>query len=190
MAAITSKAIPAAIVTTDKCFIRAYVPSDATAASAAANTPEISKYMRNTFPYPYTLENANFWINFSLSQTPMVNFAIFALDGAFAGGIGLIPGTDIQYRTWEVGYWIGKDHWGKGIATSALKAFSAWAFKEFPELLRIDAGVLEGNAASAKVLERAGFTKEGVRRKSICKKGKVMDQVLFGLLREEVESLE
>ncbi|KAL7627183.1 hypothetical protein AAE478_003959 [Parahypoxylon ruwenzoriense] len=188
MATIIPRAAPAPIVTTDKCYIRAYMPKDAAPMAAAANHPEISMYMRNRFPFPYTLENAKFWLEFSTSHTPTVNFGIFSPDGAFAGGIGLTPGQDVEYRTWEIGYWVARDHWGKGIATSALKAFSEWAFKEFPDLLRLEAGVFDGNAASLKVLERAGYVKEGVRRKAICKKGQVMDLVVYSLLREDLES--
>ncbi|KAI2465321.1 acyl-CoA N-acyltransferase [Annulohypoxylon bovei var. microspora] len=190
MSSTTSQPEPTPIVKTDKCYIRAYTPGDIPATAEAANHPEISQYMRNRFPYPYTLENAKFWIDFSMKGDPMVNFGIFAPDGAFAGAIGLTPRDDTEYRTWEVGYWIAKSHWGKGIATSALKGFSAWAFKELPDLLRLEAGVFEGNDGSMKVLERAGYTKEGVRRKAICKKDKVMDLTLYSLLREEVEGLE
>ncbi|KAI1144424.1 acyl-CoA N-acyltransferase [Hypoxylon sp. FL0543] len=187
MAPTNPEPLPAPIVTTEKCIIRPYAPSDAEPMAAAANLPEITMYMRNRFPHPYTLEDSKFWIDLSVKATPMVNFAIFTPDGDFAGAIGLIPGQDVEYRTWEVGYWIAKHQWGKGIATTALKAFSVWAFKEFPELLRLEAGVFEGNNASMKVLEKANYVREGVRRKAICKRGKVLDQVLFSLLREDVE---
>ncbi|KAI1469483.1 acyl-CoA N-acyltransferase [Daldinia caldariorum] len=193
---------PTPIVTTDKCIIRAYVPSDAEAMAAAANYPEIAQYMRNTFPHPYTLESARYWIEQSTRASPTVNFGIFTPGaaaaeeeeqggggGTFAGAIGLIPRADIEYRTWEVGYWVAMDHWGKGIATSALKAFSAWAFEQFPELLRIEAGVFSENVASLRVLERAGFTREGLRRQAICKKGKIIDQVTFSLLRDDLRDL-
>jgi [ribosomal protein S5]-alanine N-acetyltransferase len=85
--------IPAnAIVTTDKCFIRPYDVSDAPSLAAAANHQEISHFMRNKFPYPYTLDDAHYFINMSSKREPRVNFAIFLLDGTYAGGIGLIPG--------------------------------------------------------------------------------------------------
>ncbi|KAI0883511.1 acyl-CoA N-acyltransferase [Annulohypoxylon maeteangense] len=190
MASATTQSEPTPIVKTDKCYIRAYTPGDIPAAAEAANHPEISQYMRNRFPYPYTLEHAKFWVDFSTKADPMVNFAIIAPDGTFAGGIGLSPRDDTEYRTWEVGYWVATNQWGKGIATSALKGFSIWAFKEFPDLLRLEAVVFEGNDGSMKVLERVGYTKEGVRRKAICKKGKVMDLHMFGLLKEEVGRLE
>lgn len=92
MASTTIEEPVAAIVTTDKCFIRAYHVSDAAAASAAGNHPDISYYMRNTFPYPYTLDNANSWIKHVNEGNPVTNFAIYLLDGTFVGGIGLNPG--------------------------------------------------------------------------------------------------
>ncbi|KAI8962391.1 acyl-CoA N-acyltransferase [Daldinia sp. FL1419] len=185
----TPEATSAPIVKTDKCIIRAYVPSDAEPMSAAANFPEIVQYMRNTFPHPYTVENAKSWINFATSGDPIVNFAILTLDGAFAGAIGLNPHKDIESRTWEIGYWIGMDYWGKGMATSALKAFSIWAFSHYPELLRIEAGVFSENVASQKVLERVGYTKEGLRRQAVFKKGKIIDQVTYSLIRDDVKNL-
>ncbi|KAF3059632.1 putative ribosomal N-acetyltransferase YdaF [Daldinia childiae] len=189
MADSTSQSTPAPIVTTDKCIIRAYAPSDAEGAVAAANYPELVQYMRNTFPHPYTLDSANYWINLCLNSDPMVNFGIFTPEGIFAGGIGLTPYKDIEYRTWEIGYWVGKDFWGKGIATSALKAFSVWAFERFPELIRIEAVVFIENIASQKVLERVGYTKEGIRRQAVCKKEKIMDQVMYSLLRDDLRDL-
>ncbi|KAI2769796.1 acyl-CoA N-acyltransferase [Daldinia loculata] len=189
MADSTSQSTPAPIVTTDKCIIRAYVPSDAEGAVAAANFPELVQYMRNTFPHPYTLDSANHWINISLNSNPMVNFGIFTPEGTFAGGIGLTPHQDIEYRTWEIGYWVGKEFWGKGIATSALEGFSAWSFEQFPELVRIEAGVFIENVASQKVLERAGYTKEGIRRQAVCKKEKITDQATYSLLRDDLRDL-
>ncbi|KAI1452052.1 acyl-CoA N-acyltransferase [Annulohypoxylon moriforme] len=189
MASATPQLEPAPIVKTDKCYIRSYIPSDTTAAAEAANHPEISQYMRNRFPYPYTLEHAEFWVDFAMKGDPMVNFAIIAPDGSFAGAIGLMPRDDAEYRSWEIGYWVAMKYWGKGIATSALRGFSVWAFENFPDLLRLEARVFEGNDGSMKVLERVGYIKEGVRRKAICKKGKIMDQHVYGLLKEEVDRL-
>ncbi|KAI2612681.1 acyl-CoA N-acyltransferase [Hypoxylon fragiforme] len=189
MAAPTSETAPVAIVKTDKCFVRPYTLDDALPLATAANHQVITNYMRNSFPNPYTLQDSNFWINSCLTSNPMVNFCICAPDGTPAGGIGLTQGRDVEYRTWEVGYWVAQEHWGKGIATSALRAFSVWAIQQFPEILRLEAGVHSGNEGSLKVLERAGYTKEGVRRKAVCKGGEIRDMITFSLLREEVEGM-
>ncbi|KAI0379591.1 acyl-CoA N-acyltransferase [Hypomontagnella monticulosa] len=188
MADTTTPSRPAPIVTTDKCIIRSYALSDAEASAAGANHWEVVQFMRDTFPFPYTIDNANFWIDSCMKADPMVNFAIFNLEGTFVGGIGLKPLADVERRTNEVGYWIVPEHHGKGYATSALKGFTAWAFKRFPELLRIEATVFSDNKGSPKVLERVGYILEGVRRKAVIKKEKVQDILIYAMIRDDFEA--
>ncbi|KAH8910623.1 acyl-CoA N-acyltransferase [Coniochaeta sp. PMI_546] len=178
--------IPTPILTLPNCLIRAYHPVDAEQMALAANSPLIAKNMRNTFPSPYTLDSANYWINLSTSTPPIRNFAIYSPDAqTFLGGIGLRPLEDVECRTYEIGYWIAPAAWGRGLATEALKAFSRWAFETFGDLLRLEAGVFATNEASGKVLSKAGFVHEGTRRRAIWKNGEVLDIRIYGLLREE-----
>ena len=86
-------------------------------------------------------------------------------------------------RTAEVGYWLGEPFWGQGIATHALQAFTEYAFATF-DLVRLQAFVKEWNPASARVLEKCGFTLEGRLRKNVTKDGKTVDQLLYALVRE------
>jgi RimJ/RimL family protein N-acetyltransferase len=152
----------------------------------AANNPGIAKNMRNTFPNPYTLDSAKSWIGLSTSASPMLNFGIHSPDQAqFLGGIGLQPGTDIECRTYKVGYWIAPAAWGKGLATEALVGFCRWTFETFADVLRLEGEVFATNEASARVLTKAGFVHEGTRRGAIWKNGEVLDLKIFGLLREE-----
>lgn len=90
----------------------------------------------------------------------------------------------------EVGYWVGVDHWGAGLVTEALAAFTRWSFENIPELLRLEAGVFADNDASARVLEKCGYTFEGARRKAGFKNGQAFDIRMFGMLREECPGLE
>ncbi|KAI0181132.1 acyl-CoA N-acyltransferase [Hypoxylon sp. FL1284] len=189
MTTATSESKPEPIVVTDKCLVRPYVVSDAPALAEAANRPEIYAFMRDTFPHPYTVENSLAWIDFAQKGDPMVNFAICSLDSMPIGAIGLKPFKDVERCTYELGYWLSKDHWGKGITTSAAKAFCVWAFKNLPDMVRLESCAFEGNFGSLAVLERAGFVKEGVRRKSAIKHGVMLDQVTYSMLREEVEGL-
>uniref|UniRef100_A0A7N0V620 N-acetyltransferase domain-containing protein n=1 Tax=Kalanchoe fedtschenkoi TaxID=63787 RepID=A0A7N0V620_KALFE len=82
----------------------------------------------------------------------------------------------------EIGYGLGSKYWGKGIATSAVKIVVAESFKEQPHLRRIEAFVDVENVASQKVLEKAGFSKEGVLREYLILKGRVRNMVLFSIL--------
>ncbi|KAJ3579606.1 hypothetical protein NPX13_g959 [Xylaria arbuscula] len=72
--------------------------------------------------------------------------------------------------------------------TDAVRALTRWAFANVPDLLRVEATVFEGNEASARVLAKVGFTKEGTRRLAIVKDGKQMSEDMYGLIRTDVEA--
>ena len=174
-----------------KVILRPYAASDAAAVHKNADNPLIAKYMRNLFPNPYTLADAEGWITIATASLPLRNFAICrASDGSHAGGIGLKPLGDVESRTMEIGYWLGVDHWGAGLATEAVVAFTRWSFENIPELLRLEAGVFGDNHGSARVLEKAGYKHEGTRRKAGFKNGEAFDIRIFGVLREECLGLE
>jgi [ribosomal protein S5]-alanine N-acetyltransferase len=176
----------APILTHGAVSLRPYHPSDAVQLAKNADNPLISRYMRNRFPNPYKLSDAESWIKMKEGELPCKHFAICrAADGVLAGGIGLIPKDDVEYRTWEVGYWLGEEFWGQGLATDALTGFVKWCFEEFPTLLRLEAGIFEGNAASEAVVKKSGFVFEGRRRKAVEKNGVIMDIAMYSLLREE-----
>ncbi|KAK7719887.1 hypothetical protein SLS64_002068 [Diaporthe eres] len=189
------------ILTLAKTLVRPYHPTDSAASAKQANDWEIARWMRNTFPHPYELQNAEFFINTmaltNKSASPLrpegilLNYAICrSSDGAFVGGVGLKPFTDVEARTVEIGYWLGREHWGRGYAGEVVAAFTAWAFATFPDLLRVEAHVYEGNPASEAVLKKAGFQFEGLRRKAIWKDGQSLGTRDYGILREECPGLE
>ena len=169
----------------ERCYVRPYLVSDAEAMALEANNTNVSKYMTIGFPAPYTLDHAHGWINLSNSATPTTDFAIVKRDGALVGSIGLKVRTDIEARTMELGYWIGEAHWGQGLATEVVRGFTRWAFESKPELLRLEAGVFEGNEGSIRVLTKSGYTLEGLRRNAACKNGKVFGIHMLSILREE-----
>ncbi|KAK7757769.1 hypothetical protein SLS62_000147 [Diatrype stigma] len=191
----SSHAIPeTAIFVTDTCYVRPWEATDLEASAAASNDPEVARWMRDTFPSPYTLEDGRAWLRIAIpepgSGQPALHFVIASRDdGAFAGAVGLRPRADVQARTWELGYWVGRRHRGRGLATDAVRGFVRWAFARWaePELIRIQAEVYEGNAGSAAVLRKTGFVEEGVLRRAVTKNGRVLDLHVWGLLREEVE---
>ena len=76
------------------------------------------------------------------------------------------------------GYWLGEKYWGRGIATAALVSITDYALKEF-NLTRVYAVPYARNAASIKVLQKAGYTCEGMMRRSAIKDGVVLDQVMY-----------
>lgn len=177
------------ILTLKKCIIRPYHASDAAALVHEANNPLVGRYMRNIFPSPYTLADAQEWIGIATARQPLRNFAVCHRDGTYAGGIGLKELGDVEARTMEIGYWLGERHWGQGIVSDAVAGFSPWAFRNFPDVRRLEAGVYEGNVASERVLLKAGYTREGARRKAGFKNGVAFDITIYGLLREDCKGL-
>lgn len=84
----------------------------------------------------------------------------------------------------EIGYVLGREHWGKGLMTELLAAFVRFGFEKL-RLKRISAELDPRNAASVKVLERVGFTREGLRRCDYFSKGEVTDTALYGMLSRD-----
>ena len=107
-------------------------------------------------------------------------------DHAVVGGIGF-HGLDPNGLRAEVGYWLGRDYRGQGYATEALEAMARVGFRELG-LHRIEAGVMPGNRASIRVLRRAGFSREGLLREYVQKRGRWVSSVLFARLETDRRS--
>ena len=167
--------------------IRSYARGDTRAVFTYANNPNVSRHLRDSFPYPYTRRDALRWVSAALAQDVETNFAIATAD-ELIGGIGFQMQADVQRHSAEVGYWLGEPHWGRGITTRAVAAIVDYAFGHF-DLVRLYAYVFEGNVASERVLEKNGFVCEGVLRQSVFKNGRFLDQKLFARLRGGPEQL-
>lgn len=165
------------------CTLRRWRESDLESLVRHADDPEVAANLRDGFPQPYTAEHAAAWIGRAAHEEPLLDFAI-DVGGAAVGGIGIVPQTDICRRSGEIGYWLGRAFWNRGLATEAVRAVTACAFGEL-DLARLQCGVLEWNAASMRVLEKCGFVREGVQRQAAFKNGRFADIVLFAKLRDE-----
>lgn len=168
----------------DKYLIREFNIDDIAALVRYANDYDVSKFMRDSFPFPYTKENAEQWVTLVINNKSLLYFAIVN-EKELIGGIGAITFDDVHRFNAEVGFWLAKPFWNKGITTNALKTFCNYLFSNY-NFNRLTANVFEGNEASRKVLEKAGFTLEGRQRKSVFKENKFIDLYIYGLLKEEI----
>jgi len=164
------------------CTVREWRPTDAPAIVPHADDREVWHNLRDRFPHPYTARDARRWIRQARRIDPPVSFAI-EVDGEPCGGIGIDLRDDVDRRPAEIGYWLGRAHWGRGVATDAVRAVTAYAFETF-DLVRIEARVYAWNHASRRVLEKAGFTREARLRRAITKDGRTIDADLLALVRE------
>ncbi len=164
-------------------ILRPWRFSDADAMVHHANNRKIWLNLRDRFPHPYTHADAHAWLAMRAADTGSPhNFAI-EFDAEAIGGIGLEFFTDVHRMTAEIGYWLGESMWGRGFATLAVKATTEYAFATF-ELHRLQAMVYQWNPASARVLEKAGYTLEGRLRKYIVKDNRIGDALIYAKLRE------
>ncbi|TKY71160.1 N-acetyltransferase p20 [Spatholobus suberectus] len=87
-----------------------------------------------------------------------------------------------RQKSAELGYALGSKYWGKGVATQVVKQVVKAAFTELPHLERLEALVDVLNVGSQRVLEKAGFQREGLLRKYVFLKGKGRDLFMFSVL--------
>lgn len=139
-------------------------------------------------PYPYTEEDAQEWLRLLARERERwgrnLNWAIRQKDGELIGGIGFHALEESQSHRAELGYWLAKPYWNKGITTEAVKVITPFAFKEF-NLARITAHIFHFNKASARVLEKAGFQLEGCLRNFFRKDGQIFDGLLYAAVSRD-----
>ncbi len=163
-------------------LIRSWRADDAAPLARHANNRRVWANLRDRFPSPYTLDDADAWLRHCVRAVPATDFAI-EVDGEAVGGIGVVLRSDVERVDAEVGYWLGETQWGKGVMSGAVQVFAPWALERF-NLARLHAHVFAYNGASARVLEKAGFALEGRLRHSAIKDGTVIDQLLYARIRD------
>ncbi len=161
--------------------LRPWRSDDLDALVAHANDEQVSHGTSDRFPYPYTREDG---VAFLAGRVVDLSAPVFAitLDEHAIGGIGVRTFAGERRIGAEFGYWLGSRHWGRGIMTRVVAAFAPWAVHTL-ELQRLQATVLDFNHASARVLEKNGFSEEGVLRRAVHKRGSVHDLRMFARLR-------
>ncbi|MDJ0497941.1 MAG: GNAT family protein [Acidimicrobiia bacterium] len=165
--------------------LRRWRMADQEALVAEANSHAVWRNMSHIFPHPYTTADASSWIERCIGQDPPQDLVI-ALDDRLIGVCGMGREEGVNRYTTEVGYWLGERHWGRGIATVAFRAFVGYVWNEF-DVKRMQATVFAWNPASGRVLEKNGFTLEGVHRSAIYKDGEFVDLLMYSLLRGEAQ---
>lgn len=160
------------------CVVRDWTAEDLNSLVRHANNRKIWINVRDRFPYPYREQHGREFLSRMATQTPATTWAIVVDDQA-VGGIGLMLMTDVERVSAEIGYWLGESYWGRGLTTDAVRAVTAYSFREF-ELLRVFALPFADNAGSIRVLEKAGYQLEGRMRQSAIKDGVVRDQLMYG----------
>ncbi|MBS3169044.1 GNAT family N-acetyltransferase [Candidatus Woesearchaeota archaeon] len=160
--------------------------NDAISLFTSANDKDITRY--TLLPYPYTLKDAKDFIEITKRNTRLkkaFELGIELKETKEIIGMNSLTNVDWKNKNAEIGYWLGKEYWGRGIMKEAIKLLLYFGFKKL-KLERISATVLQPNLASAKLLEKSGFIYEGKLRRAILRRGKWYDQLCFGILKTEL----
>jgi ribosomal-protein-alanine N-acetyltransferase len=150
----------------NKFSLRPLTDNDADSLARQLNNKKVWDNLRDALPYPYTSQDAAWFINFQQNDPLLTCYGI-VVDGEVVGNIGFTRSEDIERFTAEVGYYIGEDYWGQGIMSAALSEAVEDYFKT-TEVVRLFATPFDYNKASAKVLEKAGFTLKCIFTKARC----------------------
>jgi len=172
------------MLTDNEIVLRRLQETDAPALSQLANNKKVWDNLRDQLPHPYSMVDARYFITLIRQEPVPVSFAI-TYNGVFCGVIGLVPQQDVYRKTAEIGYWLGEPFWNRGIATRAVKLITAYGFKELG-FLRIHTGIFEYNNGSMKVLEKNGYIKEGIFKKSIFKNEQIWDEHRYAKLNTTI----
>lgn len=149
------------------------------------NDPLIRKHTGASFPSPYDITAAKKRIehcknNFGYGYE---EFWIFVNDElVWCGGIQL--GKGFEMKTMHVGYRIGAEHRNKGYATDFLKTIVNYAFEKY-DILRIWSKVYSYNPASARVMEKVWFQREGIERSAVFFQWEIADAWIYGLIKHD-----
>jgi [ribosomal protein S5]-alanine N-acetyltransferase len=175
-------------ITTERLRLRGFCDTDAKAVAGLAGHRDVAATTL-AIPHPYPRREADRWIE-SHHQAFVAGEGISLAitlreDGQLVGAIGL--SLDGEHRKAELGYWIGREFWGRGYATEAAAAMLEYGF-EVMELNRIYAHHMQENQASGRVLVRIGLEPEGILREHVLKWGEYKDLVLYGLTRGRYRS--
>ena len=162
------------------CEVRSWETSDVEALARHANNRKIWINLRDAFPHPYTKQHAREFIRATRQRSPETTFAI-VVEGEAVGSVGFVLHPDVERVSAEIGYWLAEPFWGRGITTEALAGVMRYAI-ETHGLTRVYALPFAWNAASCRVLEKAGFFLEARLRRSAIKDGVVTDQMQYAFI--------
>ena len=172
-----------------RLILRRFDESDIPEIVRLADDPDIS---RNTLliPHPYEELHARRWMAVQKRERRTGKGLVFAVvlvsDRRLLGAVGLT--IDREHNNAGLGYWIGREFWGRGYATEAARAVVGYGF-EMLGLNKIHGGHFADNGASGRVMEKIGMTVEGYQPRHVLRGGKYRDLVLYGILREQWEGL-
>lgn len=169
---------------TSRLVLRPLRKDDSAALAKYGTNKKVAALMWETVPYPFTEDKALQFIEESQKEArkKLPAFLDFAIEyQREAIGVATLKNIEFSHRA-SLRYWIGEPFWGKGIMTEVIKEITKFGLQKL-KLRRIRVAVREGNTASQRVLEKAGYEKEGVLHKDIKEGAKFFDKHIYAKVR-------
>jgi RimJ/RimL family protein N-acetyltransferase len=165
--------------------LRWITQADASALFDVFSHPEVARYLSRPAwtdmgPAVRLIDE----IHASFARRDLFQWGIARREDDRVIGTCTLKDLDATHRRAELGYALGRDSWGTGIAREAIHRVVGFAFDEL-ELHRLEADVDPRNRRSIRSLEQEGFTREGHLRERWHVNGEVCDGLFYGLLRRE-----
>jgi [ribosomal protein S5]-alanine N-acetyltransferase len=170
---------------TERLILRKMAPSDAEAVFAYASDPEVTRYV--IWETHRSIEDSRAFLELESSKRESGGEPewgiVYKGDHRFIGTCGIVS-WDPDHARAELGYVLSRDYWGRGLMAEAVRAVISFCFQRM-NLHRIEARCTAENAASARVMEKAGMTHEGTLRQREVIKGAYRDMELYAILKGE-----
>ena len=167
------------ILETERLILRAPVESDAGDIARQIGQWDVAKNL-SAVPFPYDEQDALGFIQRSAENRALGQAYVFALIRREGGVLIGLCGLHLNYGLFEIGYWLGRDHWGKGFATEGGARVLSFAF-DILGAERVTAGWFYDNPASANVLAKLGGRPNGTAPRDCLARGEAVNchEVLF-----------
>jgi aminoglycoside 6'-N-acetyltransferase len=171
---------------TERLVVRRFRAQDAPAFAAYRSDPDVARYQSWSPPLPLK-EATRLMREFAKGDPRVAGWFQYAIalreaPDVLIGDVGVLLHDNLRQA--EIGFSLDPRYQGRGYATEAVRAMLGYLFTEL-KLRRVSAECDARNVPSARLLERAGFRREGLRRQHTWAKGEWTDDLLFGVLASE-----
>ena len=169
---------------TERLILRKMVLNDAEAVFAYASNSEVSRY--TLWETHRSIEDSRAFLEFATQKYENGGEPdwgiVYRGNGCLVGACGLVN-WEAEHARAEVGFVLSRDYWGRGLMSEAVRAILRFGFERM-NLNRIEARCIAENAASARVMEKAGMVYEGTLRQREYIKGTYRDIKLYAILKK------
>ncbi len=149
----------------------------------ATDDPHLSDNLCETLPYPMDIAFAYEYVKdrmFNSEERQKCRAII--IDGHVAGGVDIVFGEGVFYKTADLSIWLAKPYRGHGLGAEVISRMCRETFYEY-DIARIEAHPYTSHTAASSALKKAGFVHEGTIHKAICKNNTFFDYDVFALLK-------